>query len=84
MLEQARAEADAELVGGTGPAVLVTGSDGWHQGIVGLLASRLKDHARRPGLRHRLQPERRGHRLGPLRAGLRPRPAVCATPSRSA
>ncbi|MFI0847861.1 single-stranded-DNA-specific exonuclease RecJ [Mesorhizobium sp. IMUNJ 23232] len=48
MLEQARAEADAELAGGTGPAVLVTGSDGWHPGIVGLLASRLKDHARRP------------------------------------
>lgn len=48
MLEQARAEADAELAGGAGPAVLVTGSDGWHPGIVGLLASRLKDHARRP------------------------------------
>ncbi|MDQ6437956.1 single-stranded-DNA-specific exonuclease RecJ [Mesorhizobium sp. LHD-90] len=48
MLDQARAEADAELAGGAGPAVLVTGSDGWHPGIVGLLASRLKDHARRP------------------------------------
>ena len=48
MLEEARAEADAELAGGAGPAVLVTGSDRWHPGIVGLLASRLKDHARRP------------------------------------
>ena len=48
MLAQARAEADAELVGGPGPAVLVTASDNWHPGIVGLLASRLKDHARRP------------------------------------
>ncbi len=48
MLDEARAEADAELVGGTGPAVLVTGNDKWHPGIVGLLASRLKDHARRP------------------------------------
>jgi single-stranded-DNA-specific exonuclease len=48
MLAEARAEADAELLGGAGPAVLVTGSDGWHPGIVGLLASRLKDHARRP------------------------------------
>jgi single-stranded-DNA-specific exonuclease len=48
MLQEARAEADAELAGGAGPAVLVTGSDRWHPGIVGLLASRLKDHARRP------------------------------------
>ena len=48
MLAEARAEADAELAGGAGPAVMVTGRDGWHPGIVGLLASRLKDHARRP------------------------------------
>ena len=48
MLEQARAEADAELAAGKGPAVLVTASEDWHPGIVGLLASRLKDHARRP------------------------------------
>jgi single-stranded-DNA-specific exonuclease len=48
MLAQARAEADAELMHGDGPAVIVTASDQWHPGIVGLLASRLKDHARRP------------------------------------
>lgn len=48
MLAEARAEADAELIGGTGPAILLTASSGWHPGIVGLLASRLKDHARRP------------------------------------
>jgi len=48
MLEEARAEADAELAGGNGPAVLVTARRNWHPGIVGLLASRLKDHARRP------------------------------------
>ncbi|CAN7452238.1 single-stranded-DNA-specific exonuclease RecJ [Mesorhizobium sp. LjNodule214] len=48
MLAQARAEADAELAGGNGPAVVVTASTTWHPGIVGLLASRLKDHARRP------------------------------------
>ncbi|WP_274709259.1 single-stranded-DNA-specific exonuclease RecJ [Nitratireductor luteus] len=47
MLAEARAEADAELAGG-GPAILVTASDNWHPGIVGLIASRLKDHARRP------------------------------------
>lgn len=48
MLEQARAEADAELSSGNGPAVIVTASDDWHQGVVGLLAARLKEHARRP------------------------------------
>ena len=48
MLAQARAEADAELAGGNGPAIVVTASNAWHPGIVGLIASRLKDHARRP------------------------------------
>ncbi|TPN88487.1 single-stranded-DNA-specific exonuclease RecJ [Mesorhizobium sp. CU2] len=48
MLAQARAEADAELAGGSGPAVIVTASHNWHPGIVGLIASRLKDYARRP------------------------------------
>ena len=48
MLAEAKAEADTELLGGRGPAVLVTNNDRWHPGIVGLLASRLKDHARRP------------------------------------
>lgn len=48
MLAEARAEADAELAAGDGPAVLVTASERWHPGIVGLIASRLKEHARRP------------------------------------
>jgi single-stranded-DNA-specific exonuclease len=48
MLAEARAEADVELAAGVGPAVVVTASPKWHPGIVGLLASRLKDHARRP------------------------------------
>lgn len=48
MLAEARAEADAELAGGNGPAVIVTASANWHPGIVGLIASRLKDYARRP------------------------------------
>ena len=48
MVAEARAEADAELAAGGGPAVLVTARDGWHPGVVGLIASRLKEHARRP------------------------------------
>lgn len=48
MLEEAIAEADAEISKGSAPAVLVTESDQWHPGIVGLLASRLKDRFKRP------------------------------------
>ncbi len=48
MLAEAKAEADVELAAGDGPAVIVTASDRWHAGIVGLLAARLKEHARRP------------------------------------
>lgn len=55
MLAEARAEADAELMG-QGPAVLVTASDKWHPGIVGLIAARLKEHARRPSFAIHFQP----------------------------
>ncbi len=48
MLAAARAEVDAELARGSGPAVVVTASDGWHPGVVGLIAARLKEHTRRP------------------------------------
>lgn len=57
MLAEARAEADVELVGDAGPAVLVTANDKWHPGIVGLLASRLKDHARRPAFAIAFKPD---------------------------
>lgn len=48
MLAEAEAEALVEISGGEGASVIVTASDDWHPGIVGLLASRLKDKARRP------------------------------------
>ncbi|MCO4319591.1 single-stranded-DNA-specific exonuclease RecJ [Phyllobacterium sp. 21LDTY02-6] len=48
MLEQAEAEAMLEMSAASGPAVLVTASDDWHPGIVGLIAARLKEKARRP------------------------------------
>lgn len=48
MLEQAEAEAMFEMSSGGGPAVLVTASDDWHPGIVGLIAARLKERTRRP------------------------------------
>ena len=48
MLKQAIDEADAEIGLGEGPAILITESETWHAGVVGLLASRLKDRFRRP------------------------------------
>ncbi len=48
MLKQAIDEAEAEIGLGEGPSVLVTESETWHAGVVGLLASRLKDKFRRP------------------------------------
>jgi single-stranded-DNA-specific exonuclease len=48
MLEEADAEAAAEMQSGEGPAVIVTARQGWHPGVVGLLASRLKERYRRP------------------------------------
>ena len=48
MLAEAEAEALAEEMAGAGPAVVVTARDGWHPGIVGLLAARLKEKLRRP------------------------------------
>ena len=50
MLEQAVAEAEAEMRDGEGPAIMITASDEWHPGIVGLLASRLKDRFKRPAI----------------------------------
>lgn len=48
MLEEAVSEGEAEMGEGEGPSILVTARKGWHPGIVGLLASRLKDRFSRP------------------------------------
>ncbi|MCW4114463.1 single-stranded-DNA-specific exonuclease RecJ [Aurantimonas sp. MSK8Z-1] len=48
MLADADAEATAEIGGGEGPPVLVIAREGWHPGIVGLIAARLKERHRRP------------------------------------
>lgn len=47
MLEEGEAQAFAALQAGD-RSVLLTGSQGWHPGVVGLVASRLKDRHRRP------------------------------------
>lgn len=48
MLEQAEAEVMAEMASGEGPLVIVSANDGWHPGIVGLVAARLKEREHRP------------------------------------
>ncbi|MFJ6325433.1 MULTISPECIES: single-stranded-DNA-specific exonuclease RecJ [unclassified Rhizobium] len=48
MLQEAEAEALAEYGNGDGAAVIITARENWHPGIVGLIASRLKDKFRRP------------------------------------
>lgn len=45
---EAIAEAEAEIGTGPGPSVLLAGRDGWHPGIVGLVAARLKERFCRP------------------------------------
>ena len=47
-LEQAIRAAEAEIGGGDGPAVLVLASADWHQGVVGLIAARLRERFERP------------------------------------
>lgn len=48
MLDQAEMEVAAEIGEGEGPPVLVTSRREWHPGIVGLVASRLKERFARP------------------------------------
>ena len=50
MLEEAVAEAEAEIGEGEGPAVVITGSPQWHAGVVGLIAARLKERFGRPAI----------------------------------
>lgn len=48
MLAEAEAEVAMEIGTGEGPSVIVTARQGWHPGVVGLLAARLKERYRRP------------------------------------
>jgi len=60
VLEAAEAEALAERGGGEGPAVIVTAGDGWHPGIVGIVAARLKERFKRPAFAIALDPSGKG------------------------
>ncbi len=74
MLAEARAEADAEMLAGwRWPGGRRDRQRNWHPGIVGLLASRLKDHARRPAFAIAFNPNGVGTGSGPLGLRLRSR-----------
>lgn len=45
---EALAEADAEIGVGDGPPVVVASREGWHPGVVGLVAARLRERFARP------------------------------------
>ena len=73
-LAQAEAEAMAALGLEEKGAVVVTAAEGWHPGVVGLVAARLKERYRPAGLRDRARAGRHRHRLGPLDRRRRSRP----------
>ncbi len=60
MLQEAEAEALAEYGNGDGASVIVTARENWHPGIVGLIASRLKDKFRRPAFAIAFDPSGKG------------------------
>ncbi|NTJ64268.1 single-stranded-DNA-specific exonuclease RecJ [Agrobacterium rhizogenes] len=60
MLQEAEAEALAEYGNGDGASVIVTARESWHPGIVGLIASRLKDKFRRPAFAIAFDPTGKG------------------------
>lgn len=60
MVEEAKAEAEREMQSASPPAIVITASDTWHPGIVGLLASRLKDSTKRPAFAIALKPNGEG------------------------
>jgi single-stranded-DNA-specific exonuclease len=70
MLEEAVAEAEAEIGAGEGPPVIVTASERWHPGVVGLIASRLKDRFRRPAVAIAFLPNGTGTGSGRSIAGV--------------
>lgn len=59
-VEEAVAVADMEIGSGDGPPVLVLASANWHPGVVGLIASRLKDRFERPAFAIALNPDGTG------------------------
>ncbi len=66
MLEQAVADADRLVEATPDLAMLITGSEAWHKGVVGLVASRLVERFRRPACA--IAWESKGEGTGSLRS----------------
>ena len=77
-LAQAEAEAMAALGIEEKGAVVVTAAEGWHPGVVGIVAARLKEKFGRAGFCDRARTRRHRHRLGPLHRRRRSRPRGAA------
>jgi single-stranded-DNA-specific exonuclease len=69
-LAQAEAEADAALGLEDKGAVVVTAAEGWHPGVVGLVAARLKEKFGRPAFAIALEPGGHGTGSGRSIAGV--------------
>jgi single-stranded-DNA-specific exonuclease len=69
-LAQAEAEAVASLGADEQAAVVVTAADGWHPGVVGLVAARLKERFARPAFAVALGPGGIGNGSGRSIAGV--------------
>src|SRR3979490_2793907 len=74
LIEQAaEAQAEAEALASLGfedkGAVIVTAAEGWHPGVVGLVASRLKEKFSRPAFAIALEPGGIGTGSGPSTGG---------------
>ena len=50
MAEEAMAQAEAEVAAGSDASVIIVANPGWHQGIIGIVASRLKEKFHRPAI----------------------------------
>lgn len=70
MLQQADAEAAAALGSEEKGAVVVTAQEGWHPGVVGLIAARLKERYGRPAFAIALEPGGMGTGSGRSIAGV--------------
>jgi single-stranded-DNA-specific exonuclease len=68
-VEQAVAQADQALQVADGPVIVAASAD-WHPGIVGLVASRLKERFRRPAFAFSLAPDGSGTGSGRSVAGV--------------
>jgi single-stranded-DNA-specific exonuclease len=70
MVEEAMAQAAAEIGSGEGPAAIVTENAAWHPGLVGLIASRLKERFRRPAFAIHFEASGRGTGSGRSVSGI--------------